>query len=124
MRIKKADIILALVIIIIGLVGTFYLTFSIDNDMKNGQVIIHVNEEYYGSYPLDKDRVITVKEGDHINKITIKDGYAQMSFSNCPNHDCMEQGKIKDSSKAIICLPNKVVVEVVSQDSEYKAISK
>ena len=124
MRIKKADIILALVIVIIGLVGTFYLTFTTDKDIEDGQVVIHVNEEFYGSYPLDEDRVVTIKEGDHINKITIKDGYAQMTFSNCPNHDCMKQGKIKDGSKSIICLPNKVVVEVVSKDSDFAAISR
>ena len=124
MRIKKADIILALIIVIIGLIGTFYLTVTTDKDIQDGQVVIYVNEEYYGSYPLDKDRVVTIEKDGHINKITIKDGYAQMTFSNCPNHDCMEQGKIKDGSKSIICLPNKVVVEVVSRDSEFAAISK
>ena len=124
MRIKKADIILALVIVIIGLLGTFYFTVTEDRDVKNGQVVIHVNEEYYGSYPLDEDRVVTIKEGDHINKITIKDGYAQMTFSNCPNGDCLTQGKIKDGSKAIICLPHKIVVEVISKDDEFSAISK
>ena len=124
MRIKKADIILALIIIIIGLIGTFYFTVSTDQDVKNGRVVIHVNEEYYGSYPLDEDRVVTIKNGDHINKITIKDGNAQMTFSNCPNQDCMRQGKIKDGSKAIICLPHKIVVEIVSDKDEFSAISR
>ena len=124
MKIKKADIILAVVIIIIGLIGTVYLTFYTDRDIENGQVVVKVEDETYGTYPLDEDRVVTVRNKGHINKITIKDGNAQMTFSNCPNHDCLRQGKIKDGSKNIVCLPNKVVVEVVSQESEFDAVAK
>lgn len=123
MKIKKADIILAIVIAIVGIAASIYLTMH-DTDIKNGKVIIHANNKIYGEYPLNEDREVKVKEGDHINKITIKDGNVQMSFSNCKNQDCVKQGSINDSSKSIICLPHKVVVEIESEKSEFDSVSR
>lgn len=123
MKIKKADIILAIVIAIVGIAASIYLTVH-DTDVKNGKVIIHANNKIYGEYSLNEDREIKVKEGDHINKITIKNGNVQMSFSNCKNQDCVKQGSINDSSKSIVCLPHKVVVEIESKESEFDSVSR
>lgn len=123
MKIKKADIILAIVIAIVGIAVSIYLTVH-DTDIKNGKVIIHANNKIYGEYSLNEDREIKVKEGDHINKITIKNGNVQMSFSNCKNQDCVKQGSINDSSKSIVCLPHKVVVEIESKESEFDSVSR
>lgn len=123
MKIKKADIILAIVIAIVGIAASFYLTF-LDVPVKNGKVVIHQNNKVYGEYSLYEDREITVKDGDHINKITIKNGNVQMTFSNCKNQDCVKQGSIDDSSKSIVCLPHKVVVEIKSDKSEFDSVSR
>ncbi len=123
MKIKKADIILAIVIAIVGIAASLYLTFS-DVPVKNGKVVIHQNNKVYGEYSLYEDRVITVKDDDHINKITIKNGNVQMTFSNCKNQDCVKQGTIDDSSKSIVCLPHKVVVEIKSDESEFDSVSR
>ena len=123
MKIKKADIILAVIIAIVGIAASIYLTVH-DTDVKNGKVIIHANNKIYGEYSLNEDREIKVKEGDHINKITIKNGNVQMSFSNCKNQDCVKQGSINDSSKSIVCLPHKVVVEIESKESEFDSVSR
>lgn len=123
MKIKKADIILAIVIAIVGIAASLYLTFS-DVPVKNGKVVIHQNNKVYGEYFLYEDRVITVKDDDHINKITIKNGNVQMTFSNCKNQDCVKQGTIDDSSKSIVCLPHKVVVEIKSDESEFDSVSR
>lgn len=123
MKIKKADIILAIVIAIVGIAASLYLTFS-DVPVKNGKVVIHQNNKVYGEYSMYEDRVITVKDDDHINKITIKNGNVQMTFSNCKNQDCVKQGTIDDSSKSIVCLPHKVVVEIKSDESEFDSVSR
>lgn len=123
MKIKKADIILAIIIAIVGIAASFYLTF-LDVPVKNGKVVIHQNNKVYGEYSLYEDREITVKDGDHINKITIKNGNVQMTFSSCKNQDCVKQGSIDDSSKSIVCLPHKVVVEIKSDKSEFDSVSR
>ena len=123
MKIKKADIILAVLITVIGIVGSLYITFG-NTEIKNGVVVVHKDNKIYGEYSLYEDREIDIKDGDHINKITIKDGNVQMAFSNCGNQDCVRQGAIHDSSKSIICLPHKIVIEVISKDSEYDSVSR
>ena len=123
MKLKKADIILAAVIAIVGIAASVYLTLT-DVAVKNGVVVIHQNNKIYGEYSLYEDREIEVKENDHINKITIKNGNVQMTFSNCNNQDCVKQGSIDDSSKSIICLPHKVVVEIKSDDSKFDSVAR
>lgn len=122
MKIKKADIVLAVIIAVVGVIASIYITVN-EKPVKDGQVVIYVNHEKYGSYPLNEDREIEIKKDGHINKITIKEGNAQMTFADCHNQDCVKQGKISDGSESIICLPNKVVVEIKSKERKYDAVS-
>lgn len=123
MRINKADILLAVIIAVVGVAASIYIGFY-NNDMNDGQVVVHKDNKIYGTYSLDEDREINIKENGHINKITIKDGNAQMTFANCYNQDCVKQGSIHDKSKSIVCLPHKVVVEVKFKESGYDSVSK
>ena len=119
--IRKADIILAVILIVAGLA----VTYAFSTSGSTGEMVcITVSGEEYASYSLSENRTVTVKTDDHINKITIKDGNVQMSFSTCKSQDCVKQGTIKDSSKSIICLPHKIVVEIESKESEFDSVSR
>lgn len=63
-----------------------------------------------GEYPLDKDASYTL--GGGTNTLTVKDGKAYMSYSNCPDHVCERTGKVKHVGETIVCLPNKITVTV------------
>ncbi len=123
MKIKKADIVLAIIITFLGVILSFYLAKD-EEKIEDGQVIIHLNNQIYGKYSLYEDHEIKIKNGNSINKVTIKDGNVQMAFSTCQNQDCVRQGKINDGSKSIICLPNKLVIEIKSKDKEYDSITR
>ena len=47
-----------------------------------------------------------------------------MSFSDCHGQDCVHQGDIWLSGESIICLPNKVVLEISGDDSRYDVLSQ
>ena len=72
-----------------------------------GSIHITVNGEVYGSYSLAEDRIIPI--GD-TNVCEIRDGQVRMIEADCPDHLCMKQ-KIDSRGGAIVCLPNKVVIE-------------
>ena len=74
-------------------------------------VEITVGDEKAVKYPLAIDGTYTLREG--ANTLTVKDGVAYMSYSNCPDHTCENTGKIKYVGQSIICLPNKVTVKIV-----------
>ena len=60
--------------------------------------------------------MIEVKEEDFYNRIRIQDGAAYMEEANCPDGYCEEQGKINGRTQTIVCLPHKLVVEVLDAD--------
>ena len=39
-----------------------------------------------------------------------------MSSATCPDGDCVKQGRICDEGETIVCLPNKVVVEILGSE--------
>ena len=109
--IKKADIILLIVILAVGIpMSVLSLTAGTGGD----KVKISADGHVYGIYPLDEDGEIEVTEDGHTNHITIKDGQVSMSYSTCHNQVCVNTGAISHTKDAIVCLPNRVVVEIIS----------
>lgn len=119
--IRKADIILAAVLIVFGFAGSYALTAG----QEAGQMVcISVGGKEYAEYSLLENRTVAIDRDHHMNKITIKDGTVAMTFSDCTGQDCVHQGKISKTSQSLVCLPNKVVVEIKGESPKYDAISK
>ncbi len=84
---------------------------------EGASVVITVDGEFYGAYELDRDQEIPVTVGDQTtNVVCIRDGYAYMREAKCPDHLCIHQGRIAKTGESIVCLPNRVVVTIVSDD--------
>ena len=109
--IKKADIILLIIILAVGIpMSVLSLTAGTGGD----KVKVSADGQVYGIYPLDEDCEIEVTEDGHTNHITIKDGQVSMSYSTCLNQVCVNTGAISETKDSIVCLPNRVVVEIIS----------
>lgn len=111
---KKNDVILGSGILVIALV--LFLVMHLTRNEAGNQIQITVDGVVYGTYSLEKDQVIEVKENDFYNRIRIQDGVAYMEEANCPDGYCEEQGKISGRTQTIVCLPHKLVVEVLDVD--------
>ena len=67
-----------------------------------------------------QDNKIVYNERININKtvetptntVIIKDGIVYISNATCKNQVCVNTGKISKKGESIICLPNKVIVEI------------
>ena len=67
-----------------------------------------------------QDNKIVYNESININKtvdtptntVIIKDGIVYISDATCKNQVCVNTGKISKKGESIICLPNKVIVEI------------
>ena len=54
----------------------------------------------------------------------IKNGKADMTEADCPDKLCVHQKPVSKNHESIICLPNKVIVEVDSSaNSEFDAVT-
>lgn len=113
---KKKDLILGAGIIVIAL--AMLLGMQLTRGEEGNQIRVMLDGKIYGTYSLSKDQTIEVKDGDFYNRIRIEDGKAYMEEANCPDGYCEEQGKISGHTQTIVCLPHKLVVEVLENEND------
>ena len=129
-RFGRNDIILISVIVIISvaLLLVWKLVYLNGQDTNGDACVkVTVDGKVYGTYTLSKDDTIEIKnvDGDVTNTLVIKDGVADVTAADCPDHLCVKQKAISKEGESIICLPNKVVVTVKSDTkSDIDSISK
>ena len=119
--IKKADIILFVFLILLGIILT---VASLAGGSDKNTVVVKVDGEVYGTYSLSKDQTIKIEEDDHYNLIEIKDGKVQMAESNCNNQLCVKQGAISSGNMPIVCLPNRVIVNISGEEDDIDVITR
>ena len=124
-RAGKNDIIFLTVIIILAVAVFLIFGFFFSG---NGDVVnISVDGVLYGTYPLDTDARIEIKNssGQVTNVLVIENNSAHMEEATCPDKLCIKQKTISKDNESIICLPNKVVATVTSKsESDIDVISR
>ena len=110
---KNRDLYLAAALLLVAAV--LFLVMRIGNQKEGSQVKITVDGETYGVYSLWEDQEIEMKETAGENCIRIENGKARMIAADCPDGYCMDQGEIQRPTETIVCLPHRVVVEVITQ---------
>ncbi len=112
-RKRKNDIILAVAIIILAAVGLI----SINVLKKDGNAVVikidGVKTEKYEITQNIKTTIKTGKDGEYENVLVIKDGKAFVESANCPDKVCVGHNAISFVGETIVCLPHKVVIEIV-----------
>ena len=116
---KKTDIVLIALLLILSVASYFTLNFG----SKSGEtVIIKHDGNIYEELPLSKNTIVELNDGLHCNTVKIHDGCVEMHYANCPDGLCINQGTISRTGEIIVCLPNKVTVEIANGDSEFDAV--
>ncbi len=108
----RNDCILILSVLFVAVAGIVYLTFF---RSAGDTVTVTVDAEVYGVYSLSEDRIqdiYTGENGQHHNRLVIKDGKAFVEAASCPDGICVAHKPVFRDGESIICLPNRVVVTV------------
>lgn len=130
--IRKADIILLVVLIAVGLASSAVL--ALRQDDAGSKVVIKSGGEIFATYPLSEDTVIEVPapagisydsprphaldEDDectqytYYNVVKISGGKVSVSSASCRNQVCVRHGSISKAGESIVCLPNRLVVSI------------
>lgn len=118
---KKKDILLVVVILVVA--GLAFLLHEVIGAKGANCVAVKVNGVLEGVYSLAQDQEIEINDGSNI--LVIKNGKADMIEADCPDKLCVKQKAVSKNHESIICLPNKVIVEVdSSENSEFDAVTK
>ena len=130
--IRKADIILFIVLVAIGLAASAALSLSRADAGDDAKVIIESGGDLYATYSLYEDRTLAVPapkqnsldapapdpdspasaQYDYYNIVEIKDGKVSVTEASCKNQVCVRHGAISRSGESIVCLPNRLVVRI------------
>jgi len=85
---------------------------------------IYQNNQLLGAYQLDRDQVIAVGDKAHpAMRIEIRDGAVRVAESNCPKGVCKHVGWIRAPGRSIVCVPNRVLIELKGESKDYDAES-
>ena len=86
---------------------------------EGAQVVITWNGEVEGTYPLDEDQTFVFEgESGGDNVVTIEDGFVFMEEANCPDQICVKHKPLNQTADPIVCLPNSLVVKVITNETE------
>ena len=55
------------------------------------------------------------------NTILVEPGRIRVSEADCPDQVCVNQGFISDGTDPVVCLPHKLMIEIVGGGSEFDA---
>jgi hypothetical protein len=111
----KNDIILVVVVLIVAAAGIFLL-----NHFKTDGVyaVVKLDGVETARYPLSQNIEKVIETGDNgKNTLVIKNGKAFIKDANCPDKICEGHNKISYTGETIVCLPHKVVIEIVAEDT-------
>ena len=134
--IRKADVILLIALVAIGLAATAVLGMQRGNAGVAAKVVIKSGGSVYATYPLDEDRTVVVpapkqiasdgpspdpsKEAsaqyDYYNTVVISGGTVCVSEATCKNEVCMRHSRISYPGESIVCLPNRMVVSIEAEE--------
>ena len=107
--IKKADIILAVAI----LIGTLLIVIGFALMAKDGKtVLITVDGELYSDVSIIDDKTIDVVTEFGRNTVIIKNGSVSVLDADCPDKYCISHIEIDSVGQTIVCLPHKLVIEI------------
>lgn len=107
-------------IILIGILCVIALSIYIIVNLcvyKQGTIVkIYFDSNLIKTVRLEEDMEYEIKENNHINIIKIKNGKVFMKEADCPDKLCEKQGAISRNGESIICLPNKIVIKIISNE--------
>lgn len=109
----KKDIILFVGILLAAFL-LWLIPFLLNRDAA-AMVTVYQNGREIGTYPLEKEQTISVPYGENsYNLLFISGGEASISDADCPDGLCVRQKAVSRNGESIICLPHKLVIQVVA----------
>ena len=113
LRFEKNDLILIVVLLIAAAAAYAGIRFYNSKNTKNAMVVVTVDGEEYGRYPLSEQYAETIRfEDGSYNRFVIQDGFVTMVEASCPDQICVSHRKISKKNESIVCLPDKVVITI------------
>lgn len=105
-----------LVVILIPILLVILLVFKLTAVSTNKVAYVYYENEIVKTIDLNEEKEYDVKGYNGIVKIKAGNGKIKVVEETSKNHLCSKQGYISESYETIVCLPNKIVIKIASND--------
>ncbi len=114
-KLKNDFIFIGILLAVVVVFGLSFWLLRGDGDC----VTVTVDGELLGVYSLSKDMTLDIRSGEDgkgHNLLVIKAGKAYVASASCPDGICSSHKPISKNGESIVCLPNRVVITVTTED--------
>lgn len=110
---KKNDVVLIGILAAAALVLAIGISLYSASHTKEAEAVVYVDGTEQGRYKLDQPRTVEIssKDGGY-NVLEIREDQAEITEASCPDKLCVKHRPVKKSGESLVCLPNRVVVEI------------
>lgn len=106
---KKGDLLLVAVLLVAVILTVVFAT------RKNKSLVsVYVDGTLQYELDINADTELLLLDGDV--KVVIRGGEAWFESSSCPEQLCVHSSHISHRGGMIVCLPNRVVVKIISTE--------
>lgn len=112
---KKTDLIL--IVLALAAAAAIWLFYSAGAESGKGASITVDGVEKAFLF-LNEDDSVSVETESGYNIVTVEDGRVFVTEADCRDQICVEHKKISKEGETIVCLPHKMVVEIVGDAPE------
>ena len=110
-RVTTSDAVLIVLILLISTGVILFTRFGLKwQASKISEALVYHEGKLLQHPRLDKDQEIVLLKGKMIAEI--KEGRIRVRESDCPRRICVNRGWIKAPGQIIVCVPNKVLIEI------------
>lgn len=119
MKLTKGDKVLVIVLIVFSLLFAYYMS-TVNNNLEKKYISIQINGEEIKTIAFSDDiigetYVLETEFGRNV--LQFGDGEVRIIEASCPDQLCVKQGKIGQVGQLLVCLPNRLVVEIKANDA-------
>ena len=117
--IKKTDFIVIGILILAAVL--IYFFNSVIPGTSGNYAAVYVDNTLIAKYPLEENTDLIINGyGGGTNRLIIDNGKAHIESASCPDKICANQHAVSKAGETIVCLPNKVVIRIISTDDGSK----
>jgi len=118
------DIILIAILVLIP-TAMLILGNSPSDAGSDALVVITIDGALYETLPLHENTELTIISKAGVNTVIINEGTVRVSDADCPDKICVAHKAISKEGEQIVCLPHRLVLEIVSgENSEIDSLSQ
>jgi len=109
----RFDLVFIILILFFSIVSFWAIHKRSGPSSGMSRVYIYQENKLLEESGLDKDKIITILDGKM--RLELKGGRVRVLDTDCPHHICKNMGWIKYNGETIVCVPNKVLIEIKSK---------